>query len=84
MRITCLPLFGKRDRVSGVALVIHDLSYQRTLEDSARRNESLARLGTLVAGLAHEVRNPLAGIKGAAQLLEARLAAQADLASTPR
>jgi len=79
VHITCLPLFDKSDSVSGVALVIHDLSYQRTLEDSARRNESLARLGTLIAGLAHEVRNPLAGIKGAAQLLEARLAAQGDL-----
>ena len=73
VRLTCLPLWEKNDRVLGTALVIHDLSYQRTLEESARRNESLARLGTMVAGLAHEVRNPLAGIKGAAQLLAARL-----------
>src|SRR5690606_19629851 len=61
-------------------LVIHDLGYQRTLEESARRHESLARLGTLVAGLAHEVRNPLAGIKGAAQLLEHHPSAGAALA----
>lgn len=79
VRITCLPLWDDGDRVRGTALVIHDLSYQRTLEESARRNESLARLGTLVAGLAHEVRNPLAGIKGAAQLLEGRLAGDPDL-----
>ena len=71
VRLTCLPLWEKNDRVLGTALVIHDLSHQRTLEESARRNESLARLGTMVAGLAHEVRNPLAGIKGAAQLLAA-------------
>jgi nitrogen-specific signal transduction histidine kinase len=50
--------------VSGAVLVIHDLGYQKTLEQAARRNESLARLGAMVAGLAHEVRNPLAGIKG--------------------
>lgn len=80
VRITCLPLWDRDDRVHGTALVIHDLSYQKTLEESARRNESLARLGTLVAGLAHEVRNPLAGIKGAAQLLEGRLAADPSLA----
>ena len=65
------------DRVSGTALVIHDLGYQKTLEESVRRNESLARLGTMVAGLAHEVRNPLAGIKGAAQLLGRTSRAQA-------
>jgi two-component system nitrogen regulation sensor histidine kinase GlnL len=79
VRITCLPLWDKHDRVSGIALVIHDLGYQRTLEQTARRNQSLARLGTMVAGLAHEVRNPLAGIKGAAQLLEARLAEAPEL-----
>lgn len=79
VRVTCLPLYDRNDRVSGAALVFHDLGYQKTLEEAARRNESLARLGTMVAGLAHEVRNPLAGIKGAAQLLEARVAAEPQL-----
>ena len=79
VRITCLPLWDAHDSISGTALVIHDLGYQKTLEEAAHRNESLARLGTMVAGLAHEVRNPLAGIKGAAQLLEARLADQPEL-----
>jgi two-component system nitrogen regulation sensor histidine kinase GlnL len=79
VRVTCLPLYDRNDRVSGSALVFHDLGYQKTLEEAARRNESLARLGTMVAGLAHEVRNPLAGIKGAAQLLEARIAAEPQL-----
>jgi len=81
VHITCLPLWNHtNDHVSGVALVVHDLGHQKTLEDSIRRNESLARLGTLVAGLAHEVRNPLAGIKGASQLLQGQLAEQPELA----
>ena len=63
----------------GVALVIQDLSYQKKLEDEARRNETLARLGGLVAGLAHEVKNPLGGIKGAAQLLAKRFADQPQI-----
>jgi two-component system nitrogen regulation sensor histidine kinase GlnL len=79
VRITCVPLWDKQDRVSGTALVIHDLGHQKMLEEAARRNQSLARLGTMVAGLAHEVRNPLAGIKGAAQLLAARLEDRAEL-----
>lgn len=79
VRITCLPLWDADDRISGAALVIHDLGYQKTLEESVRRNDNLARLGTMVAGLAHEVRNPLAGIKGAAQLLAARVTAQPEL-----
>jgi two-component system nitrogen regulation sensor histidine kinase GlnL len=79
IRVSCAPLWD-RDRVSGATLVIHDLGHQHTLEESARRHESLARLGTLVAGLAHEVRNPLAGIKGAAQLLQHHPSAPAELA----
>ena len=66
--------------ICGTVLTIHDLSYQRALEEDARRTERLARLGTLVAGLAHEVKNPLGGIKGAAQLLALRLKDRPDVA----
>jgi two-component system nitrogen regulation sensor histidine kinase GlnL len=79
VRITCLPFWDTENRLRGTSLIIHDLSHQKALEESARRNENLARLGTLVAGLAHEVRNPLAGIKGAAQLLQGRLGDHPDL-----
>lgn len=79
VRIACLPVWDAHEHMRGTAIVIHDLSYQKTLEESARRHESLARLGALVAGLAHEIRNPLAGIKGAAQLLQTRLADRSDL-----
>ncbi|MBI4517442.1 MAG: PAS domain-containing protein [Deltaproteobacteria bacterium] len=66
-------------RIRGVVLTIHDLSYQRTLEEDARRREHVAQLSTLVAGVAHEVKNPLGGIKGAAQLLAQRLGDRPDL-----
>jgi two-component system nitrogen regulation sensor histidine kinase GlnL len=54
----------------GVVLVLRDLSRVRDLEEQLRRSDRLAGLGVLAAGVAHEVRNPLVGIRAAAQLME--------------
>jgi two-component system nitrogen regulation sensor histidine kinase GlnL len=53
----------------GAVLVLRDLTSVRELEEQVRRSERLASLGVLAAGLAHEVRNPLVGVRAAAQLL---------------
>jgi len=79
VRVSCSPIRGPDGQIQGTALVIQDLSYQKKLEDEVRRNQTLARLGGLVAGLAHEVKNPLGGIKGAAQLLAQRFADQPEI-----
>jgi len=81
IRFSCSPIWGVAREPQGVALVIQDLSYLKKLEEEARRNETLARLGGLVAGLAHEIKNPLGGIRGAAQLLAKRFGDQADVGS---
>lgn len=70
VRIVTSPLLDSKDRLRGMAVVIHDLSHQSALRDDVERAERLAQLGTVAAGLAHEIKNPLAGIKGAAQLLK--------------
>ena len=70
VRVTCSPIFDKDNCSLGFVLVVHDLSYQKELEEEKLRDERLAALGILAAGLAHEIKNPLAGMRGAAQLLQ--------------
>lgn len=48
---------------------IEDLTRVKQLEYSVRQNEKLAAIGGLAAGIAHEIRNPLAGISGSVELL---------------
>jgi two-component system nitrogen regulation sensor histidine kinase GlnL len=75
VRAACAPLFDDElGAVRGAVVVLNDLSMQRTLEAATRRADRLAALGAVAHGLAHEIRNPLGGIKGAAQLLRGQLA----------
>ncbi len=54
----------------GTVLALRDQTGIRELEERLQRSDRLAALGTVAAGVAHEIRNPLAGLRGAAQLLE--------------
>jgi two-component system, LuxR family, sensor kinase FixL len=54
--------------------IVHDLSQRVTMEEQLREQTALARLGEMAAVIAHEVKNPLAGIRGAIQVLSGRLA----------
>jgi two-component system nitrogen regulation sensor histidine kinase GlnL len=76
---TTSPLLLANGECIGIVLVLRDISNIRELEDAVRQADRLSTLGTLAAGLAHEIKNPLGGIKGAAQLLERELPADSDL-----
>jgi two-component system sensor histidine kinase HydH len=57
---------------AGYAFLFSDLTEMKQLEEQIRRNERLASLGRLAAGIAHEIRNPLSSIKGFATILAGR------------
>lgn len=69
----CGPMHDHSGTVRGAVLVLHDLTLERTLDETTRSAERLTAFGSVVLGLAHEIRNPLSGIKGAARLLEQEL-----------
>jgi two-component system nitrogen regulation sensor histidine kinase GlnL len=73
------PIYTHRGDQDGAVMIIRDLSRIKELEGTLRRADRLSMLGTLAAGLAHEIKNPLGGIKGAAQLLAMELAEKSSL-----
>jgi two-component system nitrogen regulation sensor histidine kinase GlnL len=68
--VTASPLQDHAGNFLGSILLLRDIKHRKELEEDLKRADRLAMLGTLAAGLAHEIRNPLGGIKGAAQLLQ--------------
>jgi two-component system, NtrC family, sensor histidine kinase PilS len=67
--ISVSPLFDVSDQVIGRVVHFQDLSNLRRMEAHVRRAERLATVGQLAAGIAHEIRNPLASISGSIELL---------------
>jgi two-component system sensor histidine kinase PilS (NtrC family) len=55
---------------SGAIVIFQDLTPWRNLEEEVRMKDRMAAVGTLAAGLAHEIGNPLAAISGSVQMLE--------------
>jgi nitrogen-specific signal transduction histidine kinase len=72
VRISTSVFYGQDNRVLGALMVLTDVTALKRLELQIRRSDRLASLGTLSAGMAHEIKNPLVSIKTFAQLLPER------------
>lgn len=53
----------------GSIIIFQDLTSYKEMEDAVRRAEKLSAIGKLAAGMAHEIRNPLASMSGSIQVL---------------
>jgi signal transduction histidine kinase len=68
--LTVSPLFGESSDLQGAICLFTDLTAVVALEEQLRLKDSLARVGELTAGIAHEFRNGLATIHGYSRLLD--------------
>ncbi len=78
---TVCPVRDGSGTLIGATLLFKDLTRVEQLEERERLRDRLAALGEMAAAIAHEVKNPLAGIKVMAGLLRRRLAGVPDAES---
>jgi PAS domain S-box-containing protein len=66
-------LIGGEGKIIGALAIFQDITPIKALEEKLRQADRLAALGTLSAGLAHEIKNPLSAIKTFVQLLPQKI-----------
>ncbi|MFC1517976.1 ATP-binding protein [Candidatus Margulisiibacteriota bacterium] len=67
--ISTVRLNDHQNKSAGMLAVLTDMTELKNLEDQVRRSDRLSALGTMAAGLAHEIKNPLASMKLFVQLM---------------
>ena len=76
------PLYSEAGETTGMVLTFQDLTQVRSLEETSRRQDRLAAIGRMAASIAHEIRNPLAAMRGSIQMLRSEVendSSQAEL-----
>ena len=66
------PLFDENGKIEGVVVSCRDITEVKRLEEQLIQAEKLAAMGQMLAGVAHELNNPLTAILGASELLRDR------------
>jgi two-component system sensor histidine kinase PilS (NtrC family) len=74
------PLSSETGETTGLVITFQDLTDIRSMEETSRRQERLSAVGRVAAGIAHEIRNPLAAMRGSIQVLRSELSADSSQA----
>jgi len=69
LEISAFAVYDEEKKLCGVTTFISDITEKKRMRDSLNRMERTAAIGTMAAGVAHELRNPLSGIYAAIQTL---------------
>jgi PAS domain S-box-containing protein len=75
---TIVPLLNRDGKPRQYIAIRSDITSRKVVEQQLVDQTALAQLGQLAAVVAHEVRNPLAGVKGSLQVLRSRPATEPD------
>jgi two-component system sensor histidine kinase PilS (NtrC family) len=75
---TISPLSSEAGDTTGTVITFQDLTHIRALEETSRRQDRLAAIGRMAASIAHEIRNPLAAMRGSIQMLRADMSSDAS------
>lgn len=71
--VTISPLRNEHGGQIGIIGTFQDLTQLKSLEEEMQKKERLATIGEMAAGMAHEIRNPLASLSGSIEVLKGDL-----------
>ncbi len=69
LEIRAMPRLDNNNQVIGLVHVIRDITERKRVEEALQRTEQMKMVGEWATGLVHEIKNPLAGIKGSVEVM---------------
>ena len=80
LEVRAMPRLDDNNQTIGIIHVIRDITERKKVEEALQRAEQMKMVGEWATGLVHEIKNPLAGIKGSVEVL----ASDANMAEEDR